>query len=303
MPRPTSRNVPGLDERVWIYRLRMRQVDGCRLQRLAPRRVAKPTRQAGRQLSNSRHARHERRISRVVAERHTRADEMRIRERKHLHVLAQEFVRWRLERIGQQGRPLGPPIADEFVEHRRAPVEGALWRFHLQHRRTLGREVDAGVLRVPDERDAHGGRSFDEVPPLPRDEAALRDSGRRRGDECSKCKTDCRWDDDARHVAARQSREDRECPEQNQPADDQASRRAAQRRGPPSACEEQEERRNRAPRRHRERHGEREGEDRGEQRSSHVRVDARIERSPDVVEIDDAAGEPRPDRAGQVTRV
>ena len=54
---------------------------------------------------------------------------------------------------------------------------------------------------------------------------------------------------------------------------------------------------------HRERDREREAEDGGEQHGAHLRVDARVERRLHVVEVAEAAGEARPDRAGQVARM
>ena len=75
---------------------------------------------------------------------------------------------------------LDPAVRREEVEGRRPPVQGAPRRRDPEHRRLLGREVDAAVVRAPDQRDRPlGPRLAEEIPVLPVERGDRRASPRR----------------------------------------------------------------------------------------------------------------------------
>ena len=212
MPRPTSRNVPGSISVVRIDRPRPRELGGSRLRRLAPDRVAEAARQAGCELRDTRHARDERRVPRVVAQRarsRRRGACPRARAPARPGAGASAAAARARRRAARGLRPSGRRRSRR-ARRRASRATAAALSPRSTVVRLLGKWMPR-VLRVPDERRrSPAAARGDEVPVLPRDETALRDRGRGRRDERSNREADGGGDHDARHVATRQAGEDRE---------------------------------------------------------------------------------------------
>ena len=184
----------------------------------------------------------ERGVARVVAQRHARTDEMRVREREYLHVLAQELLPVRgSSASARSGGAFDPAVADEVVEHGGAPVERAAAALSPRApscacsgsgcprtaRPTRTRRSTGGCVRCTKSQRCHETSppfaTADEVEATSAASARPLRPGSRRGARCgvvSPARTD-------------------ERAEQDEAADDEAARRTAQRRGPAGAGEEQ----------------------------------------------------------------
>src|SRR5262249_43414915 len=153
----------------------------------------------------------------------------------------------------------------------------------------LARELDPVVARVPDEGDAHRlVRRRVEVPTLPADELSLRDRGRGRGDDGGDGERGGEGRCDTRYPTRRQAGEEDERREDDARPHCERMPVSRERRGPARADEEDADRRDGPTECDGEPEGEDEPEDRGEDDTAHVRLDARIERRPNVVEVEEA---------------
>ncbi len=176
-----------------------------------------------------------------------------------------------------------------------------MWRTDREHRRLRLREAHAAVVSVPDVADTHRFLwARVEVPMLPVEECALRDSRRARERQGAAEYRACRDQrQPARPFGHAGEQRERDCQDREPAAELVAA--GKKRRRPAGGEKEEHDREERPARGHRERDGKGETEDRNQDDCVHLGMRRGIDRQAIVVEVEEAARKPGAERSEETS--